>query len=125
MPKTCKISIKNHEIFIKLKNTETARSIWQNLPINSKINTWGDEIYFFTPIIKCDLEKDAKDVINYGEIAYWPDGKVIAIGFGKTPISKKNEIRLASRCNIWGETDYNLKKLKDVIHGEKVFAEKC
>ena len=46
MPKTCKISIKNHEIFIKLKNTETARSIWQNLPINSKINTWGDEIYF-------------------------------------------------------------------------------
>ena len=124
MQKKCKICIKNHEIVVNLKNTTTAELIWKSLPLISDIHLWGEEVYFFTDLASV-LENDAKDVISFGEIAYWPSGKAIAIGYGKTPISQSSEIRLAARCNIWGETEYDLKKLKDVRSGEKVEILKC
>jgi hypothetical protein len=124
MQKKCKICIKNHEIVVNLKNTITAELIWKSLPISSDANLWGEEVYFYINLSSV-LEVDAKDVISFGEIAYWPSGKAIAIGYGKTPISKSNEIRLADRCNIWGETKYDLKKLKDIEPGEKIEILKC
>ena len=124
MQKKCKICIKNHEIVVNLKNTSTADLIWKSLPLNSDIHLWGEEVYFYTNLT-IELESDAKDVISFGEIAYWPSGKAIAIGYGKTPISVFDEIRLADRCNIWGETEYDLKKLKDVGSGEKVEILRC
>ena len=66
----------------------------------------------------------AKEIIQLGEIVYWPTGKVIAIGFGKTPISLGDEIRLASKCNVWANTSFDLKKLVNVRQGEKVLVEK-
>ena len=124
MQKKCKICIKNLEIVVNLKNTITAELIWKSLPISSVVHLWGEEVYFYTNLSSV-LEVDAKDVISFGEIAYWPSGKAIAIGYGKTPISLSNEIRLADRCNIWGETKYDLKKLKDVESGEKIEILKC
>ena len=123
MKKKCKISIKNHKIITSLKNTETARIIWEKLPLKSKVNTWGSEVYFYVNF-HSEIEDEAKEIIDFGEIAYWPIGKAIAIGFGKTPISKKNEIRLADKCNIWGKTSYDLKKLKDVVPGDEVIIER-
>ena len=82
--------------FIKTKNvniecfslkTETSNKIIQNLPIKAQITTWGDEIYFDTKLKGILLEKEAKQVFNLGEIAYWTDGSSIAIGFGPTPAS--------------------------------------
>ena len=124
MQKKCKICIKNHEIVVNLKNTSTADLIWKSLPLNSDVHLWGEEVYFYTNLTS-ELESDAKDVISLGEIAYWPSGKAIAIGYGKTPISVFDEIRLADRCNIWGETEYDLKKLKDVGSGERVEILRC
>ena len=69
--------------------------------------------------VSCELENDSTNEVNLGEIAFWTNGKAIAIGFGKTPISISDEIRLADKCNIFGDTDYNLKKLKDVKNLEK------
>ena len=69
-------------------------------------------------------EPNAKSIIEFGEIAYWPAGKAIAIGFGKTPISQKDEIRLADDCNIWGETKFNLKKLENIAEGQPIKIEK-
>ena len=66
------------------------------------------------------LDNDAKDVINLGEIAYWIEGKCIAIGYGKTPISQNNEIRLAAKTNIWGDAELNTKKLKNIKDGNEV-----
>ena len=123
MHKSCKISIKNFEIIVSLKNSITADLIWSSLPIFSEIKTWGEEVYFYTEI-QANLESDARDIIEFGEIAYWPSGKAIAIGYGKTPLSLKDEIRLASRCNVWGKTLFNLKKLKDLRDGENISIEK-
>ena len=99
------------------------RKIWDSLPINSKINVWGEEIYFYVSF-SADLANDAKAVINLGEIVYWSAGKAIAIGFGKTPISQGNEIRLADKCNVWGKTNFDLKKLVNINSGCDVLVEK-
>ena len=123
MQKKCKICIKNYEIIVHLNDTETAEKIWDSLPINSKINVWGEEIYFYVSV-SADLANDAKAVINLGEIVYWSAGKAIAIGFGKTPISQGNEIRLADKCNVWGKTNFYLKKLVNINSGCDVLVEK-
>ena len=123
MQKKCKISIKKFEIIVILKNSKTANLIWNCLPIYSDIKTWGEEIYFFTNV-QAMLEQDALEIMEFGDVAFWPSGKAIAIGFGKTPISIEDEIRLAAKCNVWGKTSFNLKKLKDLKEGDRVTVEK-
>jgi hypothetical protein len=116
-----KIEIKTGEISLiaELCTTDTAESIYKALPIESKAHTWGEEVYFSAPV-DTSLESTAKNVIEPGEIAYWVEGKCIAIGFGPTPISKKNEIRLAAKTNIWAITKDNVKELLTVKDGDKI-----
>jgi len=116
-----KLKFSNYTLNIKLRSTNTANAIKNILPFKSIVKTWGDEIYFEIPIEKnIDLESDAKDVINLGEVAYWIDGKSIAIGYGKTPISQNNEIRLAAKTNIWGDALLNIKELNKIKDGDEV-----
>jgi len=115
------LKFSSYNIVIKLRPTPTANAIKSILPCKSIIKTWGEEIYFEMPIQKnLSLDNDAKDVINFGEIAYWIEGKCIAIGYGKTPISQNNEIRLAAKTNIWGDAELNTKKLKNIKDGNEV-----
>ena len=94
-------------MIVTLRKTITAEEIWKALPIKSTVNTWGNEVYFFTSVDAL-VEDNANDVINLGEIAYWPSGKAIAIGFGKTPASIEKEIRLADKGNIWADCSIDL-----------------
>ena len=115
------LKFSNYTLNIKLRSTNTANAIKNILPFKSIVKTWGDEIYFEIPIKKnLDLESDAKDVINLGEIAYWIDGKCIAIGYGKTPISQNNEIRLAAKTNIWGDAVLDVKELGKIRNGDEI-----
>ena len=85
-----------------LLNTSTADAIWNSLPLESTCNLWGDEIYFTIPVSH-GLEKDACDIVEKGDLAYWPQGPAFCIFFGPTPISKGNEIRPASAVNVFGK----------------------
>jgi len=114
----------NIKIRASLLDTKTAQSVWDALPLTATAKTWGEEIYFDIPV-SCPSEPEARDVVKSGEIAYWPDGRAIAIGFGPTPISKGNEIRLVSPVNIWAQTEDDVTKLITVKDGESVTVSKA
>jgi uncharacterized protein len=103
----------------ELLDTPTARAVLAALPIASSVLTWGEEVYFEVPV-QVAREKNAKAVVTPGEIAYWPDGPAIALGFGRTPISKGDETRLASPCNIFASAVGNVKELAKIKAGAKV-----
>ena len=103
----------------ELLDTPTAQAIAAALPLTSAVLTWGEEVYFDIPVAVA-REKDARAVVTPGEIAYWPQGTAIAIGFGRTPISQGDETRLASPCNIFAKALSSVKVLGKVKTGTQV-----
>jgi hypothetical protein len=103
----------------ELLDTPTAKEILKHVPFTSSANTWGDEVYFDTPITT-SKEANAKDIVDAGELAFWVEGSCIAVGFGPTPISQGNEIRLAAKTNIWGKALTDVKLLSKVKDGDPV-----
>ncbi len=85
----------------ELNDSATAKAIWQALPLKGVANTWGEEIYFKIPVSQ-GLEADAKELVQLGDLGYWPQGEAFCIFFGATPISGPGEIRPASAVNVVG-----------------------
>jgi hypothetical protein len=104
---------------VRCLDTPTGRAIAAAAPFTSSADTWGKEVYFGAPL-SIAREPGARDVVSAGEIAWWPDGDSIAIGFGPTPISRGEEIRLASPCNVWGLALDDVARLVTVRPGDPV-----
>lgn len=103
----------------ELLDTPTAKAIAAALPISSSALTWGEEVYFDVPV-EVKREGNARAVVTPGEIAYWPEGPAIALGFGRTPISQGNETRLASPCNVFARALGDMKTLGKIKAGTRV-----
>jgi hypothetical protein len=107
------------QVAAQLNDSATAEAIWRALPIAGSANTWGEEIYFRIPVV-CDLEPGARDVLDLGELGYWPPGRAFCIFFGETPISAPGEIRAASAVTVVGRVVGDPKRFLEVKDGQMV-----
>ena len=123
MARQIKISAGSVEMTAELNDGKTADAIWDALPITARGNTWGDEIYFGIPVSVG--EEDGQEVVEVGDIAYWPPGSAFCIFFGPTPASRGNEIRPASAVNVVGRVIGDARAFKAVRSGEQVVLEKA
>lgn len=114
-----KITSGNLTTFAELNDSPTARAIWDALPLDARANRWGDEIYFAIPV-RCAQEKDAREIVQMGELGYWQPGHAFCIFFGPTPASRGDEIRAASAVNIIGRVDGDARVFRQVKDGAEI-----
>ncbi len=112
MPFAVSIVINNESVPAELNDTDTALEIVDNLPVETEFSTWGDEIYFSIPV-KLGIE-NGKDVVEMGELGYWPPGNAFCIFYGATPGSTEDNIRPASPVSIIGKVKGDPKVFKEL-----------
>ncbi|MCP4681559.1 MAG: hypothetical protein GY864_04435 [Desulfobacterales bacterium] len=103
----------------ELYDTPTALKIIEVLPLENSFNTWGEEIYFTVPV-QADLEENAQEEVEPGDLGYWPTGQAFCIFFGPTPMSTGTRIVPASAVNIIGRVRNDAAKLKKVMHETRI-----
>ena len=102
----------------ELNDTKAADAIWEALPIEGRGSRWGEEIYFSIPV-QCKQEKP-QEVVEVGDLAYWPPGSAFCIFFGPTPASSGDEPSAASAVTVFGKVKGDAKEFGKVRSGEKV-----
>ena len=120
----CLIKVETVVLEVELLETPNADALYSAMPFTAKANTWGDEVYFSTPV-QCGQEPEASTTFALGEIAFWPPGNAIAILFGATPASHGDEPRLASPGNLWGRASDDVKQLRSVSAGAAITVEQA
>lgn len=105
----------------ELDDSQTAQTILSALPIESKANRWGEEVYFSTRLEIGD--ENPREVVEMGDVGFWPPGRAICIFFGRTPASEGDEIRPASSVNVFGKILGDPKVFAQVREGTKIRVE--
>ena len=122
MGRTISIHAGSVKVLAELNNSSTAEKIWDALPIEGRANTWGDEIYFRIPLSL--PPENPREVVEMGDLGYWPPGEAFCIFFGPTPASRGGEIRPASPVNVFGRVSHDPTALKKVAAGDPVVIKK-
>ena len=122
MAKRIRIKAAPVEAVAELNNTKTAQAIWDALPIMGSAGFWGDEIYFPIPL-ELELE-NGQEVVDIGDLGYWPSGNAFCIFFGPTPVSQEDEVRPVSAVSVFGRVIGDAKAFKQVASRTQVSIEK-
>jgi uncharacterized protein len=118
------LRFKSGTLEVELLDTPTSRALLEALPFDAEAQTWGEEVYFATPV-KAKLEKDARQVVEPGTVCFWTEGDAIALPYGRTPISTDERPKLASRCNVLGKLHGNPRELAKLRSGDKISVSKA
>ena len=121
MGKKIKLTIGGQEFQGELNDSKTSEAVWDKLPIEARGNPWGSEIYFSIPVQASP--ENPKDVVERGDLAYWPPGSAFCIFWGPTPASSGDECRPASPVNVFGKITSDLAPL-DNLSSTNVLVEK-
>jgi hypothetical protein len=117
-----RISSGKINLVAELRDTPTTQALEKALPFEASAQTWGDEIYFSTPV-SAKLEPDAQQIVEPGTVCFWTEGDALALPFGRTPISTDERPKLASRCNVLGKIVGDAQALAGIKPGAKVRVE--
>ena len=107
----------------ELRDTPTTRALAQALPFEASAQTWGEEVYFTTPV-SAKLEPDAKQVVDPGTVCFWTEGDALALPYGRTPISADERPKLAARCTVLGTLAGDARRLAAIKAGQQIRVEK-
>jgi hypothetical protein len=107
------IEFVNFSLQARLNDSPTAQELLKQLPIESQVNTWGEEIYFEIPV-DMPQEPDAQKILSVGDLGYWPVGQAFCIFFGPTPVSTDERPRAYSPVNLLGKILDNCEELKSI-----------
>tara|TARA_B100001123_G_C14640889_1_gene761657 strand:+ start:92 stop:463 length:372 start_codon:yes stop_codon:yes gene_type:complete len=121
MTRAIRITAGTVTVNAELNETETADAVWDALPIQANGSTWGDEIYLKIPV-DAGLE-DGQEVVELGDLGYWPPGRAFCLFYGLTPASQGDEIRPASAVTVIGKILDDTEPLKSVASGSAVLIE--
>jgi hypothetical protein len=114
----------NGSLTAVLRDTPTARALMGCLPLRSRAQTWGEEIYFGVPIV-AEVDADAVDVVAPGSVCYWVQGRSLAWPWGRTPASRGDECRLVTAVNRIGMVEGDPLVLAAVRDGDPVTLERA
>ena len=106
-------------LMVQLLDTPTAKALVAALPFEARAQTWGEEVYFSTPV-SVNLEPDAKQIVEPGTVCFWTEGDALALPYGRTPISTDQRPKLASRCNVVGRIAGDAQMIGKIRSGEKL-----
>ena len=121
--KKIKIIFANFTFQAELNESPTSKKIWEQLPLESQVSTWGEEIYFEIPV-SMPQELDAQEILSVGDLGYWPVGQAFCIFFGPTPMSTDERPRAYSPVNHLGIIIADCEGLKSIQNQEKVRLER-
>jgi hypothetical protein len=99
--KRIRIRVGGIQVEAELKGTRTAEEIYRALPAEGPLNVWGEEFYFKVPGVK-DHRETATTQVKVGDVVFWGAGQVLAVFFGRTPMSIGEDPVPADRVNVIG-----------------------
>jgi hypothetical protein len=114
-----RISAAGASLEVILKESPTAKALLAALPFEARAQTWGEEVYFTTPV-SAKLEPDARQIVEPGTVCFWTEGDALALPYGRTPLSTDERPKLANRCNVVGSLVGDPRMLARIKAGEKI-----
>ena len=111
---TIKITIGGIQLLADLRPNRTAQAIVDALPITAPVNQWGEEFYCKMPGVK-DYRETAKNQVKVGDVAFWGMGEMLAVFFGRTPMSLGEDPVPADRVNVIGKIQGDAKVLQQAV----------
>lgn len=118
--KRIRITTRDISLSAVLDETPVAEALWSVLPISARVQTWGDEIYFSIPIEAPPHSASERDVVELGAVGFWPPGNALCLFYGRTPMSRGDEIRPASAVNVLGRMEGDPRALKRAVEGATI-----
>lgn len=118
-----KIIIEGTTFTGELNDSKGGRAAANALPFMIRMSRWGDEYY---GDIDLDISEDetARDIMEVGEIAFWPPGSALCLFFGPTPASTDQRPRAASNVVPLGTFSGDLNALRSQGSSVKVEVDK-
>jgi uncharacterized protein len=120
--KRIRITVGGVQLQAELRKTKTAEAVYAALPITAAINTWGEEFYFPIPGVH-DYRETATTQVQVGDVAFWGAGQVLAIFFGRTPMSVGADPVPADRVNVIGKVLGDATQLRHVMEAPTILVE--